>query len=78
MYVIECRRGGYAILHDIRPAELKELRAAAPEGWEYKAVSGVRAHRWVKAGEAHSTDLWVDHAGRIRKAGVGDGCGGDL
>lgn len=72
MYVIECRPGGYAILQDISARELRESRAKyEPEGWEFREVSATRAHRWVKAGELHGTDLWVDDRGRIRRAGVG-------
>lgn len=71
MYVIECRPGGYAILHDMGAREMHAAKAQMePEGWEYREVSAVRAHRWVKAGSLHSTDLWVDSSGRIRRAGI--------
>lgn len=72
MYVIETRPGGYAILNDIGKRELRESRAKwEPEGYEFQEVSGSRAHRWVKAGGLHSTDLYVRDDGRIGKAGCG-------
>lgn len=68
-YVIETRPGGSAILLDITARELRESRAKwGPEGFTFEPVTGSRAHRWVRAGYLHSTDLWVDHTGRIRKA----------
>lgn len=71
MYVIESRPGGYAILNDISARELRESRAKwEPEGYNFTPVSGQRAHRWVRSGALHSTDLWLDDTGRMRKAQV--------
>ncbi len=71
MYVIERRPGGYAILHDISAKEFRESKAKwEGEGFTFEHVSAPRAHQWVKRGDIHSTDLWLDN-GRIRKAGIG-------
>lgn len=34
-------------------------------------VSAQYAHRWVKRGELHSTPLYVDDTGRVRRASAG-------
>jgi len=73
MYVIETAPGhGAATLLDISAKELRETRAKwSADGWTYREVSAPYAHKWVKDGAIHSTDLWVDDRGRIRRAGIG-------
>lgn len=38
---------------------------------EWRKVSTAEAHRYVKSGGVHSTALWVDDNGRVRKATAG-------
>lgn len=60
------------MLHDMSAKELRESIAAnAADGYTFERTSAQRAHKWVKSGQIHSTDLWTDHNGRIRKAGIG-------
>lgn len=71
MYVIERRPGGYAILHDISARELRESRQKwESDGFTFEPISATRAHQWVRRGDIHSTDLWLDGR-RIRRAGIG-------
>lgn len=70
-YVLE-DNGHRVMLHDMTKRELRESRAKwEPEGYTFTEVHATRAHRWVKSGGIHSTDLWTDHNGRIRRAGIG-------
>jgi len=71
-YVIETRPGGSQILQDVSARELRESRAKwEPEGFSFRPVDAATAHRWVKAGGLHGTDLYIRHDGRIGKAGAG-------
>lgn len=72
MYVIETRPAGDQMLLDISAKELRESIAKwEPEGFGFLRVDGAYAHRWVKRGYTHATDLYIDHDGRVRKAGPG-------
>jgi len=71
MYVIETAPSGAQTLTDITARELRESRAKwEPEGWTFREVHFTQAHAWVKKGNIHSTDLWLDQ-GRVRRAGGG-------
>lgn len=70
-YYIERRKFGYECLHDMSKADVRKYMEGADEFDELTPVSGVRAHRWVKAMRHHSTDLYIRDDGRIGKAGCG-------
>jgi len=72
-YVVETAPSGAETLHDLSARELRVTRTKwEPEGWRFQVVTAGYAHRWVKNGRHHATDLWVDYRGRIRKSASGE------
>jgi hypothetical protein len=70
MYVLKTvRRPAYSTQHlfELSPRELARQVEAAPEGVTFEKISGREAHRYVREGGVHSTDLFVDR-GRVRRA----------
>ncbi len=39
------------------------------QGVKYERCSLAHAHQWVMDGGEHKTSLWLDFAGRLRRAG---------
>ena len=66
MYVIESRHG-YTTLHEMTKRELAENQKHYADRTWY-AVSAAEAHRFVIRNGVHTTGLWLDDLGRIRKA----------
>lgn len=54
-------------LFEMTQADFDHSRAHNGEDYQ-RIVHHTKAHEWVKAGNPHSTSLWVDDTGRIRRA----------
>lgn len=55
-------------LHEYTKAELKALRANPSTTSRYETISAARAHRYVREDIIHTTPLWIDDLGRIRRS----------
>jgi hypothetical protein len=47
----------------------KQAEKATAKGDTLDQITWDRAHAWVKSGRTHSTALWVNQDGQIRRAG---------
>jgi len=76
MYVLHHRiRGGYldSHLYEMTAKEFREAQAGDDEDHSgdcqfHERIDAARAHRHVKEGRIHSTALYTDDEGRIRRA----------
>jgi len=69
VYVLYCSNDGKT--EHLYRMTIKELSKIGPSGGTYFPVSARRAHNYIKQGVPHSTPLWLDDDGRIRKAEAG-------
>jgi hypothetical protein len=67
IYVMQIRDGGSAHLHEMTEAAFKKLPLTQGERWE--RVPGHMAHAYIRRGGVHSTSLWIDDQGKVRRAG---------
>jgi hypothetical protein len=71
MYVMEYTRSNNLVFSHLYEMTAKEARAAESSLTEsrwYRRIDAHRAHQHVKQGGTHSTPLWTDMDGRIRRA----------
>jgi hypothetical protein len=72
-YLFKVTAAGEKTLVELPGKEAKALLAGehneAKKGVRYEPCSLSRAHQWVRDGGDHQTSLWLDYAGRLRRAG---------
>lgn len=74
-YVMHHLRNGnmsHSTLHEMSAAEFKQASTNARPCDRYEQVPAERAHKFVRNDGTHTTGLWVDFDGRIRKAKPGN------
>ena len=71
-YLFRLDAAGVKTLVEIPGKEAKSAlageHAEARKGVRYEPCSLSRAHQWVRDGGEHNTTLWLDYAGRLRRA----------
>ncbi len=71
-YLFRLSADGQRSLVEISGKEAKSALAGehpeAKKGVRYEPCSLSRAHQWVRDGGDHKTTLWLDYAGRLRRA----------
>ena len=65
MYVMHYRNGS-TMVHELDKKGLVLAKRAYPNH-EFRVISGIEAHRWVREGGLHTTPLYINN-GRIRYA----------
>ena len=72
-YLFKFTASGEQTLVEMPGKEAKTLLAGehpeAKKGVRYEPCTLSRAHQWVRDGGDHKTSLWLDYAGRLRRAG---------
>lgn len=72
VYVFRLAADGEKILVEMPGKEAKSAvageHAEAKKGVRYELCPLSRAHQWVQDGGEHKTTLWLDYAGRLRRA----------
>ena len=72
-YLFKVSSHGEKILVEMPGKEAKSALAGehseTKQGVRYEPCPLARAHQWVMDGGDHKTSLWVDFAGRLRRAG---------
>jgi hypothetical protein len=72
-YIFRVSASGERVLVEMPGKEAKSAAAGehaeAKQGVRYELCPLSHAHRWIREGGDHKTSLWVDFAGRIRRAG---------
>lgn len=72
-YVFHFTAAGEQTLIEMPGKEAKAAIAGehgdAKKGVRYERCTLSRAHQWVRDGGDHKTSLWLDFAGRLRRAG---------
>ena len=72
-YLIQFTADGAQTLVEMPGKEAKAAvageHAEAKKGVRYEPCTLSRAHQWVRDGGDHKTSLWLDFAGRLRRAG---------
>lgn len=72
-YLFKISSSGEKTLVEMAGKEAKSALAGdhgeAGRGVRYEPCPLARAHQWVMDGGDHKTSLWVDFAGRLRRAG---------
>jgi hypothetical protein len=71
-YLFRLSAAGERILVEMPGKEAKSALAGehseAKKGVRYEQCPLSRAHQWVRDGGEHKTTLWLDYAGRLRRA----------
>ncbi len=72
-YLFRVSSEGEKILVEMPGKEAKSAvageHAEAKKGVRYEPCPLSKAHQWIRDGGDHKTSLWLDFAGRIRRAG---------
>ncbi len=71
-YLFRLSADGGRVLVEMPGKEAKSAlageHAEARKGLRYEPCALARAHQWVRDGGDHKTTLWLDYAGRLRRA----------
>ena len=71
-YIFKISAAGEKILVEMPGKEAKAALAGehgeVKQGVRYERCPLSRAHQWVRDGGEHKTTLWLDFAGRLRRA----------
>ena len=72
-YLFRVSANGEKILVEMAGKDAKSALAGehseSKQGVRYEPCPLSRAHQWVMDGKDHKTSLWLDYAGRLRRAG---------
>ncbi len=70
MYGLEYHNDTPYCLHHLTTREIKRLNLIDP-AVQYRLIDYTKAHQWVKDGGIHTTGLYLDDKGRIRRSDAG-------